>query len=89
LITVAWQWCLNALFASVLPKANAREALGDVTIAIGQAQAVIAACRDGLITDDFANRCRSRVAVGVDAGIAVEVADAFHGQPVTVYVCAM
>jgi hypothetical protein len=79
---------LNALFAAVLRQADAREAVGDVTIAIGQAQTVIAACSDGFITGDFANRCRSHVALGVDASIALELADAFHGQQVTVDIFA-
>jgi len=79
---------LNALFAAVLRQADAREAVGDVTIAIGQAQTVIAARGHRLITDDFANRCRSHVALGVNAGIALELTDAFHGQQVTVDIFA-
>ena len=44
-VTVARERCLDALFAAVLPEADARESVSDVAIFIGAAKAVIAAVR--------------------------------------------
>jgi hypothetical protein len=55
-VEIARTRCLDALFAAVLPEADARETVSDVAIFIGAAKAVIAAVRDGSAGTQLADR---------------------------------
>ena len=72
----------DTFFAAVLPKPDTLEAADEVTVVVGAAQAVIAACGNDLVPAGFADRGGGRDAVGVDAGIASEIPDALLGPVV-------
>jgi hypothetical protein len=74
----------NAFFAPVLPEADALKATSDVTIAVGEAQSVIATCNIGPDGTDLAHRGRAGRAAGVDAWVGIELAGALFGPIVVV-----
>ena len=72
--------CLDALFAAVLPEADARESVSEVAIFIGAAKAVVAAVGEGPGVTRFTNRRRGAHAHRILASGAATLPRAFLDQ---------